>query len=236
MKNQELAELTFDISKEEVSDRFSKIKGKRLLDSTVPYQREFELMNTGNAPVLIESLTLDGRGCHNHGITIHNCNRSFELLQGETIEINFSYIPDYTRTKESLQLWITTESEIYTISVNVYFPLEEMSSFIMMMTMDKNSPEYQIAEFVIIIILSSSVAFMWLILYEAKKNKDYRRKLLRQTYETTSSRALPFPWHRILQKHPTKYAGPKFAREEDVPILEPEEVFAPPPAPINISF
>ena len=200
MKNQELTELTFDISKEEVSDRFSKIKGKRLLDSTVPYQREFELMNTGNAPVLIESLTLDGRGCHNHGITIHNCNRSFELLQGETIEINFSYIPDYTRTKESLQLWITTESEIYTIPVNVYFPLEEMSSFIMMMTMDKNSPEYQIAEFIIIIILSSAVAFMWLILYEAKKNKDYRRKLLRQTYETTSTRAMQFPWNRINQK------------------------------------
>ena len=75
-----------------------KIKGKRLLDTTIAYQREFELMNTGTAPIVIEHLSLDGRGCQNHGITIHNCNKSFELDQGEAIEINFSYIPNYTRT------------------------------------------------------------------------------------------------------------------------------------------
>ena len=138
-----------------------------------------------------------------------------------------------------MQLWITTDSSIYTIPVKVYFPLEEMSSFINMMTMDKHSNDYQNAESIIIIICSASIALILLILYEVKKNKEYRKKMNRQIFETRSEKDSGCAYYRAKLIN-IRYPGPKFAREEVVvPILEPEEIeeiFPTPPAPINISF
>jgi hypothetical protein len=137
----------------------------------------FDLANVGNAPVWIEGISLDGGACTRHGLTVHNCKTGFELLPNETVELDLSYKPNFTRRTELLDLYITTSTAIYTIPIKINFPLEDKTTLLQSITFDKSTNDYYMAELCLIGVVSGSIAVVLLVIKEARKNQEYRRKL-----------------------------------------------------------
>ena len=87
-----------------LSDKYPNIK------LNTYHKRVFVARNSGNLPVTIDSISIEGRGCKAFGIVIENCH-SFNLKPGDKHQIHISYTTDYTIGK--LKKAIVLESKYF---------------------------------------------------------------------------------------------------------------------------
>eukprot|EP01097_Dermamoeba_algensis_P006934 TRINITY_DN4329_c0_g4_i2.p1 TRINITY_DN4329_c0_g4~~TRINITY_DN4329_c0_g4_i2.p1 ORF type:complete len:461 (+),score=180.83 TRINITY_DN4329_c0_g4_i2:583-1965(+) len=74
------------------------------------FTRNFRAVNRGNLPIMVDWLSVNGRGCEGYGFKVKNCT-SFSLLPGAATNISISFRPDFTASLVRRELWVMTSSQ-----------------------------------------------------------------------------------------------------------------------------
>eukprot|EP00743_Colponemidia_sp_Colp-15_P008375 GILK01009097.1.p1 GENE.GILK01009097.1~~GILK01009097.1.p1 ORF type:complete len:1946 (-),score=334.09 GILK01009097.1:26-5863(-) len=121
------------------------------------------LVNNGDMPVSVKSLSVGDAGCAAFGFQLSSCE-PFELNAGETKQLQLTYRPDFSASFMRRDLIVSTGFEVLSVSVDVVIAPE------LLVYMAENAPptafELMIRRAFFVVALTLSVAVLMLFLVE----------------------------------------------------------------------
>ena len=111
---------------ENLLNKFSKLE-IYTLRTRKTHHRIFTVRNIGNMPLIINGISVDGRGCSAYGLTIDNCG-GFRLEPHQVYKVNFTYVTSFAVSSVKHSLIFDTESGIQTFDLIIRLPFNVLSA------------------------------------------------------------------------------------------------------------
>ena len=167
-------------------------------------------------------MKIDGQACSSHGITIHNCDTSFELNLGEQVDVHVSYVSDYKTISMAKELWIVSNTTIMTIPISLYLPIDELPGLVRVMTVDKDSMEYQFRELVIIALYAVALCALNSVVFDTWRQIKFRRFVRKTSLNVKSSNEAPPVLYRVAINKKIPYDAPQFPSPKKISPAKPQ--------------
>jgi hypothetical protein len=210
----ELQVLDFQITIDEIMKYLiEQSDHKYIIPDGIYFVRKYELKNTGDIPVSVNGMYIEGQECYSSSFSVMRCDEPFKILPNDSVEILVKFYPNFMKPKVRKQLWIVTEQDIITIPIEATLPVQDLSSLVDLIALEKDSQELMVKEVGLILAVSMSIGTM---IYMVKLFQMHMK-----WYEWKKQRK----WMMKSSKDSTKkLCQPHLNRKYEKPILESKQV------------
>ena len=179
----DLASLDISLTEDDLRRQIDPVTERLPVRSQVT--KYFQAENVGNTELRIAKVLLNGYSCELMGIRVENCEQSYVVKPGGTMEVAISYELAFEPKQLQAYLWVFTEEDGFYIPIKLTIDIENWGKYAQLQLFDRKSTSYFLAELFTLLDYIFSIGYLIVVFREILGKQEIMRFRLASTRNRT---------------------------------------------------